>query len=356
MSTPFSTRITLCFLVACLVLSLAACNLPGSGQAVTPSLDVTQAYQTVQARLTEAILLTPKTTETPRPAATNSPTAQSSPTSQPSTPQTTTPGITNPPASLCDQAGPGSPIDVTIPDDTEMQPGEEFTKTWRLQNTGACTWNNQYALVWFSGEQLDAPQSVPLSGEVAPGQSVDLSVDMQAPEKPGAYQSNWKLRNPAGVLFGIGPSGGAAFWVRIEVTESTTTTPTVGATLTPTTTPTVGIHVSGSATLQPGDGYDLDSNTVNPGGGEDLGYQATDQGLVVNPLLGASMAVFGGNRPGLSDCQNANLTSDSITVGDLVGSYLCYKTNQALPGWLLITAIDTSTNMMSVEINTWSIP
>lgn len=355
MRTLFSTRNSFYILLACLGLALAGCNLPGSGEAGTPTLDVTQAYQTVQARLTEAIQLTPRVTESPRPEATNSPTAQTSPTSQPSPQQTATQAGTNPPDSLCDQAGPGSPIDVTIPDDTEMQPGEEFTKTWRLQNTGTCTWNNQYALVWFSGEQMNAPQSVPLSGEVAPGQSVDLSVDMQAPETPGDYQSNWKLRNPSGVLFGIGPSGGAAFWVRIVVTESTTTTPTVGATLTPTITPTVGIHVSGSATLQPGDGYDLDSNTVNSGG-EDLGYQSTEQGLVVTPLLGSSMAVFGGDQPGLSDCQNAALTSDPIAVGDLVGTYLCYRTNQGLPGRLLITAIEADTNLMSVEITTWSIP
>ena len=31
--------------------------------------------------------------------------------------------------------------DVTIPDGTEVAPGEAFTKTWALVNTGNCTWN-----------------------------------------------------------------------------------------------------------------------------------------------------------------------------------------------------------------------
>jgi hypothetical protein len=85
MRTLFSTRDSLCILLACLGLALTGCNLPGSGEAGTPTLDVTQAYQTVQARLTEAIQLTPSVTESPRPEATNPPTAQTSPPASPPT-------------------------------------------------------------------------------------------------------------------------------------------------------------------------------------------------------------------------------------------------------------------------------
>jgi hypothetical protein len=42
-----------------------------------------------------------------------------------------------------------------------------------------------------------------------PGQTVEITVDMVAPLKPGTYQGNWKLRNASNVLFGIGPNGSA---------------------------------------------------------------------------------------------------------------------------------------------------
>ena len=65
----------------------------------------------------------------------------------------------------CDQAGPGNPIDVTIPDYTEVAPGTSFTKTWRLVNTGPCTWSNDYSAVWFSGETFGALQQVAFPGK-----------------------------------------------------------------------------------------------------------------------------------------------------------------------------------------------
>ena len=31
-------------------------------------------------------------------------------------------------------------IDVNVPDNTEMQLGQEFVKTWLVKNNGSCTW------------------------------------------------------------------------------------------------------------------------------------------------------------------------------------------------------------------------
>jgi Ig-like domain from next to BRCA1 gene len=332
------------------VLILAGCNTRGD-EATTPTLDVTQAYQTVEARLTEAIAQTPRTTPTdpPRPTATITPT-----TAAPTQPVvTTSPAVTQPPDALCDQALPGVPIDVTIPDDTQLSPGEEFTKTWRLQNAGTCTWSTEYALAWFSGEQLDAPLAVPLIEQVLPGQTVDLSVDMTAPETAGTYQSNWKLRNPTGAMFGIGPSGGSAFWVRIVVTQSGTPIGSPSPTaIAPTSTSTPGAQVSGSATLQIGDQYDLDTNLVNSGG-EDLTYMEEH---VLSPVGDAALTLFGGAAPSLAECQSLDLFSDPLPVDDLVGTYLCYRTNMALPGRLLVSGIDADTGALQVEIFTWAIP
>jgi len=320
----------------------------------TPTLDVTQAYQTVEARLTEAISRTPTVSPT-QPRVTGTPGESTNPPTQAI--MTVTQDTAQTPSVSCDQALPGIPIDVTIPDDTIMRPGENFTKTWRLQNAGTCTWTSNYALVWFSGEQLDAATSVPLNGNTAPGKSVDLSVEMKVPDSEGTYQSWWKLRNPSGVLFGIGPNSDSAFWVRIvaEGIPMTTGTPTITETAGPTITPTPGSQVSGSATLQFGDLYDLDHNEVNIGG-EDLTYEELDQNHRLVPIDKTALSVFGPNQPSLSNCQNMNLVSDPILVDNLVGNYICYRTNMTLPGRMFINSLDPETGNLNIEILTWLIP
>lgn len=351
---------SVCRWVLVVLIFTTSCNLPISS-APSPTLNVTQAYQTVEARLTQAIAMTPLITLSPLPSlsatATTglpSPTLASTATSV----STPLPTITTS-AALCDQAAPGSPIDVTIPDDTIMQPGQSFTKTWRLLNAGTCTWTSEYALVWFSGEQMGAPLTIPLNGEVAPGQMVDLSVDMVAPETPAKYQSNWKLRNAQGVLFGIGPNAASAFWVRIEVLPSVTLTPsaTLPIAVTPTHTPTPSTYISGSATLNLNDQLDLDTNRINSGG-EDLAFVVGDQVHLIDPIGGAAMAVFGESQPNLVECQSITLSADPLIIEDNlpVGIYLCYRTNMALPGWARVSAFDAETPSLSLEITTWSLP
>jgi hypothetical protein len=57
---------------------------------------------------------------------------------------------------------------------------------------------------------------------VAPGQTADVSVRLTAPLTTGSYRSNWMLRNPAGALFGIGTEAASAFWVIINVGDTST--------------------------------------------------------------------------------------------------------------------------------------
>jgi hypothetical protein len=51
--------------------------------------------------------------------------------------------------------------DVTVKDGTTFSPGKKFTKTWRLKNIGACTWTDNYDLVFVSGERMDGSRSSP---------------------------------------------------------------------------------------------------------------------------------------------------------------------------------------------------
>lgn len=108
--------------------------------------------------------------------------------------------------------------DVTIPDNTSVEIGAEFVKTWRLQNTGESTWTTGYMVVFNSGEQMGAQNSIPLPREVKPGETVDVSVEMVAPSSEGEYRGDWLLADENGVTFGLGDDD-EAFWVLINVVE-----------------------------------------------------------------------------------------------------------------------------------------
>lgn len=109
--------------------------------------------------------------------------------------------------------------DVTIPDEMNLEPGEKFTKTWRLQNAGSCPWTIGYLLYFESGDSLGGPASQELTSKtIQPGDTVDVSVDLIAPEETGSYQGFWMIRNVKGDGFGVGPFA-KAFWVQINVVE-----------------------------------------------------------------------------------------------------------------------------------------
>ncbi len=114
--------------------------------------------------------------------------------------------------------------DVTVPDGTVFDPGAAFKKTWRLKNVGTCIWlASSYKLSFVSGERLGANTEIGFSSDVMSGQTVDLSVDMTAPNTAGHYIGYWKIKGASGVLFGIGINANKSWWVEINVRGSTPT-------------------------------------------------------------------------------------------------------------------------------------
>ena len=91
--------------------------------------------------------------------------------------------------------------DITIPDDTPVQAGSNFVKTWRLKNTGNVPWGAGYNLVFVDGAAMTdtTRQAVP---NVLPGQEADISISFTAPAQPGSYFSDWRLQDEQGNLFG----------------------------------------------------------------------------------------------------------------------------------------------------------
>ena len=142
----------------------------------TPTIDpaLTAAAQTLEAQLTQQAVLTLT------PAA--SPTTSSAPT-----------------AALSDLAM--YVADITIPDGTDLEPGEAFVKTWRIKNAGTTTWTTSYTLVFIDGQQMGNITQVALKSNVAPGETVDISVDLVAPSVAGTYTAYWKMLNAAAQFF-----------------------------------------------------------------------------------------------------------------------------------------------------------
>jgi len=109
--------------------------------------------------------------------------------------------------------------DVTIPDNTIMMPGEEFIKTWRIENVGTCNWTPDYELVFVDGSRMGGNRVVSLPDFVLPGETIDVSVRLTAPDSGGSYRGNWTLQDDDGDTFGFGPSYSSPIWVLIRVIE-----------------------------------------------------------------------------------------------------------------------------------------
>lgn len=121
--------------------------------------------------------------------------------------------------------------DVTVPDNSQIVANTTFVKTWRIKNSGTCTWDGRYHLVHAGGSTLSAVvETLQMPATVAPGQTVDLTLTMQAPATPGSYQSDWKLRTPQGTFFGVGSSS-APLWVKINVISGQPSSTTISGTV-----------------------------------------------------------------------------------------------------------------------------
>lgn len=225
-----------------LLMLLTACNGKSEDEA---SAIITQAMQTAEAQLTQNALAQPTATLTLVPTETVLPT--DTPTVTPAPTSTVYIYSAQAAVSACDVAGFVS--DVTIADGTEMDPGEEFTKTWELRNDGTCTWTSAYQLTFYSGSAMDADTPVEFTSDsVTSGETVEISVDLVAPEDEGTYTGYFILQNASGANFGIGTAG-SPFYVQIVVGEAddtatetstaTSTTTSAASTTAPTATETL---------------------------------------------------------------------------------------------------------------------
>jgi len=188
---------------------LAACG--GGKNTADPSLAITQIWQTVEVAQTQTGLAV-----SPTPSLTNTPTI--TPTLQ----TTNTPLITNTPLPGTPSATPYSIpttagtqpaavdnaifiADVTYPDGSEVVAGTPFTKTWQVKNAGPSTWNQDYILIFgWGGDGTDWKGIRPSQFDilVLPGETLKISVSLNAPTDAGNYAASFRLQNDKGYNFG----------------------------------------------------------------------------------------------------------------------------------------------------------
>ncbi len=203
----------LLWIVVILAIVTLACNAPGNTALSEADAQATVVAETVDARMMQSDIPPAENpvadataSFTPEPSMTLPPTATITPTLTPTATVTTIP---------CNRAS--FVDDVTYPDGSEVTINNGFVKTWRLQNTGSCTWTSGYKLIFSNGDRMGAPDEVVLTGgTVAPGQTVDVSVSLTAPGTVGTYKGYFKLKSSDGAVFGIGASGTNSFYVEIK--------------------------------------------------------------------------------------------------------------------------------------------
>lgn len=226
----FPRRILLMSLTAALI--LASCNV---GAEPSPTLDVnainTAIVGTTVAQLSAQFTQTALAAPTNTPTATNTPqdlptfalpTADAS--ALPTISFNTTPGAITTPLPGFTQISPASPSaatqslgdacnnsafegDITIPDGSILPPGYDFQKIWKLRNTGSCTWDEGYTLVYIGGSTPDLdPRNFEFTKSndfVAGGQAINMGIWLTTPCTPGKdYQGHWRMRNDSGYYFG----------------------------------------------------------------------------------------------------------------------------------------------------------
>ncbi len=104
-----------------------------------------------------------------------------------------------------------------------MAPGQAFTKGWRVRNSGTCAWEADFMLVYVNGNRPEASmgaQPLPMGRTVAPGEMIDLSMNLQAPNTYGTFQAFFQMRDNTGKLFG------EVIWAGIQVPNPNPPAPT----------------------------------------------------------------------------------------------------------------------------------
>lgn len=89
-----------------------------------------------------------------------------------------------------------SPVDGTV-----LSPGEDFDMVWTIKNIGTNPWSDRYGYAYARGANIHKQDSYRINRVVGIDETVDIRVDMVAPNEPGGYSTVWRLVNDTGQSF-----------------------------------------------------------------------------------------------------------------------------------------------------------
>ena len=107
--------------------------------------------------------------------------------------------------------------DVTIPDETRVQVGEEFVKVWEVMNAGEVTWRDRYLQrqdLPVSPDTCQTPERIPIS-DALPNERILISVQVTAPSEPTMCKIYWKMVDSQGHEFFPTSRRPVFFWVHV---------------------------------------------------------------------------------------------------------------------------------------------
>lgn len=187
---------------------LAACSLSNAGPAPTvdiqPMLNAakTEAAATVEAQLAAAPSATPlPATPTLAASATAVPTDTAAPATDTPVPQPTNTAVPTlrPTSAVVFTSTPANyGCSLTTFSTTGTLPYSayfDFDAKWTVKNTGNYTWaSSDVDIIYVSGTKMQKKaDSFDLAKDVAPGDSIDITIDMTAPASTGTYSESWAL-------------------------------------------------------------------------------------------------------------------------------------------------------------------
>lgn len=107
-----------------------------------------------------------------------------------------------------------------------LQPGQQFAGIWTVRNAGARAWEGEFRVVYqdqpvadtaqlsrdvMGAKPIYSLQQVSGRERVAPGETIEIRLDLVAPLAVGAYAFHWQLTTPDGQPFG------GVRWLRVGV-------------------------------------------------------------------------------------------------------------------------------------------
>ena len=175
--------------------------------------------------------------------------------------------------------------DVTLADGIRVKPGQILQKVWSMKNTGDKAWPEGTRLHFIGGDVTPAPASAAagdaawsdaaLVPAAAPGQVINIALDIQTPQELGRFRGAFRLVTPEGKKFG------PRCWIDVEVSNDDA----------------AAAGTSTTAETAPAGGEQSEQSS-SPSAASSSAQAQQDPRTVIREAIHSVMAALGSNRSG----------------------------------------------------------